>query len=128
MSYLSELSSEPIESIYANLFEIILENSKGETIDDVQYHFFAYEKIVYGKDPFLKLHFNLVEGKNVYNLATDIKKITVNAHKANGHCYLTQIFLVEYLNYGLCQNIGDATPLNISFQYKVLDQDVQWHD
>jgi len=119
---------DPIEPIFAKLFEVVMENSKGELLDDLTFSFYAYEKVVYGKEPFIKLHFYLNENRNVFEIVADIKKVTVTGTNKQGHVYLRQIFMTEYVNYSLAQNYEDDGILHVTFHYKILDQDINWYD
>lgn len=124
----SKSVTEPVEPIFAKLFEVVMENSKGETLDDLYFSFSAYEKVVYGKEPFIKLHFHLNENRNTFEIVADIKKVTVTGSNKSGHIYLRQIFMVEFIDYSLAQNYEDDGLLHVTFHYKILDQDLNWYD
>ena len=117
-----------IEPVYSNLFDVISENSKGETLDDIYLSFVGYEKILFGRETFIKLTFGLAENRRIFDCVADVKKITVNGNSKNGDVYLKQIFIVEYVNYTLAQDYNVDGLLNVTFQYKILDQEVMEYD
>lgn len=127
-TFIPHVSGENIEPIFANIFEIHLENSNADPLDELFFSFYAYEKIVFGKEPFIKLHFSLCENRNIIEKVSDVKKISIEGHNKKGHLYLKQIFMVEYVDYMISQNYNDDGILSISFQYKILDQEVIFHD
>jgi hypothetical protein len=118
----------PLEPVFANLFTVIVEDVNGNSLVELDHTFFAYEKIVFGKDSFLKLHYCLCENRNIFDLVAGIKKVTVTGENKMGFIYLRQIFFVEFVNYALAQNYNDDGLLNIAFQYKIIESDTLWYD
>ena len=114
------------EPVFANLFEVMVQNTKGDFLNDYCMSFYAYEKVFFGKDGYVKLHYNINEKVNLFSQVKDIKNIEVSCHNKTGYVYLKQSFCVEYIGHSMAQNYNDENLLNICFHFKILDEEINW--
>lgn len=119
----------PVTPLYSNLFNVIFFTEKGDEITDMLYHFFSYEKVVFGREPFIKTHYLLTEENlKIFDISKEICHIQVESHNAKGTMYLQQKFEVRYHDYQIFQNVNDENLQNITFIYKIIDQETSWTD